>query len=66
MEQSLKISVSKGNLENGTVACRQMILREKLLQYLFGSKQRIAIIVPGDCVREISIQELSEGGARHE
>ena len=66
MEQSLKIRVSKRNPEIGTVACRQMSLREKLLQYLFGSKQRIAIIVPGDCVREISIQELSEGGARHE
>ena len=66
MEQRLQISVSKGKPVDGTVACRQMSLREKLLQYLFGSKQRMAIIIPGECIHEISIQELSEGGARHE
>lgn len=62
MEQRLQISVSKGKPVDGTVACRQMSLREKFLQYLFGSRQRMAIIIPGHCVREISIQEISEGG----
>lgn len=62
MEHSLKISVSKKPERNGVASIRNMTVRERLLQKIFGSNQKITIIVPGDAVRELAIKEVQTNG----
>lgn len=66
MKHNLKISVSKKPMTGGVVACRSISLRDKLLTFLFGQKNRVMILVPGDSVETVSITEITEGGVVHE
>ena len=63
MKHNLKISVSKKPQTGGVVACRSIALRERMLTFLFGQKQKVMIFVPGDSVEMVSITEIAEGGA---
>lgn len=62
MKHSLKISVSEKPQENGMVSCRGITVRERFLRFLFGSKQKITILVPGDSIQELAIIKAKEGG----
>ena len=52
-------------VNGGIVACRSVSVRERLVRFLLGEKQRLTIIVPGDSVRELAISEVMEGGTVH-
>ena len=65
MDHTLKISVSKKPVTGGIVSCRHISVRERLLRFLLGDKQRLTIIVPSDSVRELAISEVMEGGNVH-
>ena len=65
MDHTLKISVSKKSATGGIVSCRHISVRERFLRFLLGEKRRVAIIVPGDSVRELAISEVMEGGNVH-
>ncbi|AEQ23093.1 hypothetical protein Acin_1884 [Acidaminococcus intestini RyC-MR95] len=39
-----------------------MSVRERVLRFLLGGKEKVTIIVPGDSVEELAIRELNEGG----
>ncbi len=60
MKHTLKISVSKKPVSGGIVSCRQVCVRERLLWFLLGSRQKLTVIVPGDSVKEVSIKEIDE------
>jgi len=62
MTHRLKISVSKEPQEGGILACRSVTIRERFLRFLFGQKQRLTILVPGDSVESVYIAEVPEGG----
>ncbi len=62
MGHTLRISVSREPADSGIVSCRQVSMRERFLRFLFGEKQRLAIIVPGVSVRELAVSEIMEGG----
>lgn len=64
MRHKLLISVSKKPRNDGIVSFRNITVREKFLRFLFGGKQRITILVPGDSVEAVSINEISEGGVK--
>lgn len=66
MRHKLLISVSKRPRNDGIVSFRNITVREKFLRFLFGGKQKITILVPGDSVEAVSINEISEGGVGHE
>ena len=73
MRHTLKIGVAKTPPDNGSnradriVSCRHVTVREKLIRFLFGAKQRLTVIVPGDSVESLSINEIgAEGGEKHE
>lgn len=66
MRHNLKISVSKAPQNAGIVTCRTVSIREHLLRFLFGSKQKVTILIPGDSVDEVSICETGKGGVRGE
>ncbi len=66
MKHNLNISVSKKPPEGGIVQCRSVSLREKLLTRLFGRKEKVMILVPGNSVEMVSITEVPEGSAVNE
>lgn len=66
MKHNLKISVSKQPQSGGIISCRNVTIRERFLRFLFGDKQKLTILVPGDTVQELAISEAQEGGIRHE
>lgn len=65
MEHTLRISVSREAAEGGIVNCHNISMRERLMCFLLGDKRRLTIIVPGDSVRELAINEVMEGGSVH-
>lgn len=67
MKHELKISVSKKPQTGGIVRCRNVTLREHVLRRLFGEKQKLIVLIPGDSVELLSIKEIgSEGGTFNE
>ena len=62
MKHNLKISVSKMPQTGGIVTCRNVTVRERILRFLLGDKQRVTILIPGDSVQELAICETRKGG----
>ena len=62
MKHNLRISVSKEPQRDGIVQCRNISIREKLLTWLLGRKEKVMILVPGNSVDTVSIVNLAEGG----
>lgn len=62
MKHNLKISVSHEPQTGGLVQCRNVSLREKLLTRLLGQKCRVMILIPGDSIAALTIDDVSEGG----
>lgn len=66
MKHNLKISVSKMPQTGGIVTCRNVTVRERILRFLLGDKQRVTILIPGDSVQELAICETRKGGNEFE
>lgn len=62
MKQNLKISVLKEPKADGILSCRTVSVRERILRFFLGGKQKITILVPGDRVEEVAICTAKEGG----
>lgn len=62
MKHNLHISVSDKPQRNGMVSCKSISMRERFLRILFGRKQKIVILVPGDTIEELAITKVTEGG----
>ena len=65
MKHNLKISIAREPDSGGIVRCKTVSLRERVLRRLFGDMRRVTIIVPGDSVEALSVQEVPEV-TRHE
>jgi hypothetical protein len=61
MKHNLMISINRPPTEVGIVRCKTIGVRQRLLNKLFGKKQKLTLIVPGDSVECISIRETEEG-----
>lgn len=61
MKHNLKISVSKKPKYDGIVSCRNVSVREQILRFLLGSPTKLTILVPGDSVETLSINEVAGG-----
>ena len=66
MRKKLKVNVSKDPKTDGVISCKNLSVRERLLNFLFGNKRRVTILIPGDGVDEISISGEKEGGNQNE
>jgi len=68
MKHKLKISVANESPAGGIVACKKKKMKRGLFKRLFGiNPDKVTIIIPGDSVRDVTIQEVAEtGGAQNE
>lgn len=64
MKHQVKVSVSKTPKENGVMHFKVVGIRERVLQFLLGSKNKVIVLLPEDSVQEISI--CQKGGTTHE
>lgn len=62
MSKNLKICISREPRSDGIVSCRSVKLRDRILRRLFGVKNKVLVLVPGDDVSGISITNAEEGG----
>lgn len=61
MKHKVKISVSDRPCGNGVVTCRSVGIRERILRFLLGDRQKVTVLIPGDSVGEIAICEAEKG-----
>lgn len=61
--QTLGIRISKQKVNGGVLSCRHVTVREKLLRFLLGTPIKLTVLVPGDTVSEVTI---NEGGKNDE
>jgi hypothetical protein len=67
VKHQLRISVSKKPQTGGIVRCRSVSIRERILRGLLGEKLKLMILIPGDSVESLTINEIDEeGGQGHE
>lgn len=68
MKHKLKISVVNKSSKGGIVTCKKRSMKRGLFKRLFGfNPDKVTIIIPGDSVRDVTIQEVVEaGGATNE
>ncbi|MPW03135.1 hypothetical protein [Limosilactobacillus fermentum] len=59
MEHQVSISVSK-QPHPGVVSFKRITIRERILRWLLGSPSHLMVIAPGDCVKQLRIQTLTE------
>lgn len=65
MKHSVEVAVSRESA-GGVVCCKRVSIRERMMRLLFGEKQRMTILLPGDTVAALHICEVQEGGMAHE
>ena len=67
MKHTLRIGVSREHPPGAIVSCRHVTVREKALRFLLGDKRQLMVIIPGNSVESLSINEIDEeGGNAHE
>lgn len=62
MKNKLHISISNKPKINSMFSCKSITMRELFLQKLFGHKQKVTILIPGDSIEELSVTKIKEGG----
>lgn len=65
MKHNVRIRVSKKPVNEGVVSCRKVAVREKLLRFLLGDKAKLTVLVPGDSVESLCIDEVEDGGEKY-
>lgn len=58
MKHNLHISVSNKPQKNGMVSYKTITLRERFMRMLFGKKQNITVLIPGDTILELAITRV--------
>ena len=62
MNHNLRIRLAGHTDTDGIVRCRTVPLRERLLRLLLGEQRKLTILIPGDSVETLEIQETQGGG----
>lgn len=62
MRHKLEIGVLKGEPRDMVAGCRKARIGKRLADRLFGNRGKVAIIVPGDSVKSVTIEESKEDG----
>ncbi len=63
MTQRMSIGVASQADDKSIAVISCVSIRERLLRFLLGRKEKITIIVPGDSVKELTIHDSIEKGA---
>lgn len=53
----LQIGINDSEEKETILSCRAVSIRERVLRFLLGEKQRLMILVPGENVAEVTITE---------
>lgn len=59
MGDNVKISISRKPQAGGIIYMKQVCLRERVMRWLFGVRQKILVLAPADEVEQV---EIVKGG----
>ena len=63
MKHQIVVSVTESDGRKNTVLKgSKLSLPHKIMKLLFGGKQKVLVLVPGDSVESVSIKEVGAGG----
>ncbi len=63
MKHSVSINVAKpSGVSTELLRSRNVSIRKRLLDFLFGKSMNVLVVTPGDSVQTVEIRELKEGG----
>ena len=62
MTEKLKITVSKSDMSADFASCRRVSVREKVLRRLLGYKRNVTVLIPGEKISQLSIEQVPEVG----
>ena len=65
MSKHLKLTLSKRPKDDGLVSMKETTIRKSLFNRLFGRKNKVAIIIPGDDVGSIEIVDSDRKESRY-
>ena len=60
MKHKLTISVTRDPPGLRLVRCRRIPVRERFLRLMFGEKRKVTVIIPGDTIETVCVEELPE------
>lgn len=60
MKHTVRVGIDKGKDTDGIVSCEQVGVRERLMRFLLGKKERLTILIPGSSVETVAITEVKE------
>lgn len=66
MSKHLKLTLSKKPPDSSLVAMKETKIKQSLFSRLFGAKNKVAIIIPGEDIGSIEIVNGRSDGKRHE
>ncbi len=66
MKHKLQVSVSKEPKTGGIATVRKVSVRERFLRMILGETRRVIVLIPGDRVDEIAINEEVKENERKE
>lgn len=58
MAHNLEICLAPESADGSVASVHKVSIRERLLRFFFGGRQKLTIIVPGDSVQELAIHEV--------
>lgn len=67
LKHKVTINVARpGGERRSVIQSSRKTIRARMLDFLFGKKVSLLVIIPGDSVETIEIKEIKEGGVGHE
>lgn len=60
MRHKMNINVSKEEESKSVMTSKKVKVKKSLFKKLFGSSQKVTIIIPGDSVSDVTISEIKE------
>lgn len=60
MKHKMSIRVSREKEDTPVVLCEKRSIRERILHFLFGDLRNITVLVLGDSVNEVSLEEVGD------
>ena len=65
MAEKLKITVSRQDMEADIATVKTVTLRERLLRRLFGYKRKVTVLIPGERISQLSIEQTGGDESEH-
>lgn len=65
MNRKHKVKINVSNSNSPVIESRKETIRSRALDFIFGQKVGVLVVVPGDTVESVEIHEIERGGKNY-